>query len=222
MTATNAAAFVIASSVVALLVDRHAALAHCDTMDGPVVTAAKAALSARDVTPVLKWVPREREEEIRAAFRHALAVRGLGDDARSLADRYFFETLVRVHRAGEGEPYDGLKPAGADADPAVREADRALESGSPEALIRLIGARVEASLREGFRKAAETRAGAETSVDAGRESVAAYVRFVHLAKAILSAAEGDGAAPGDRAGHGAGSPRGAHAREESGAPRETH
>jgi hypothetical protein len=29
--------------------------AHCDTLDGPVVMTAKAALEKGDVTPVLKW-----------------------------------------------------------------------------------------------------------------------------------------------------------------------
>ena len=32
------------------------ARAHCDTLDGPVVTTAKAALEKGDVTPLLKWV----------------------------------------------------------------------------------------------------------------------------------------------------------------------
>ena len=45
-------------------------------------------------------------------------------EARELADRYFFETLVRIHRAGEGAPYTGLKPAGRDLGPAVPAAVR--------------------------------------------------------------------------------------------------
>jgi hypothetical protein len=78
--------------------------AHCDTLDGPVVAAALVALENGDVTPVLKWVTRENEPEIRAAFSRTLAVRGKGPEAKGLADMYFFETLVRLHRAGEGEP----------------------------------------------------------------------------------------------------------------------
>ncbi|MHC4687312.1 MAG: DUF6448 family protein [Planctomycetota bacterium] len=87
--------------------------AHCDTMDGPVVKAAKIALEKGDVTPILKWVSK-------------------GPEAKELADMYFFETLVRLHRAGEGAPYTGLKPAGADLDPAVVQADKALDRGSVE------------------------------------------------------------------------------------------
>ena len=33
------------------------ALAHCDSMDGPVVADAQRAIAAKDVTPVLKWIP---------------------------------------------------------------------------------------------------------------------------------------------------------------------
>ena len=87
--------------------------AHCDTLEGPVVSTAKAALENGDVTPVLKWVKEDDEKEIRELFAKTLSARKQGKEARELADRYFFETLVRVHRAGEKAPFTGLKPAGA-------------------------------------------------------------------------------------------------------------
>ena len=102
-------------------------------MDGPVVKTAQAALEKGDVTPVLKWVKPEHEAEIRDAFQKTLAVRGLGKDARDLADKYFFETLVRLHREGEGAPYTGLKPAGA-VEPVMAASDKALEAGSVDEL----------------------------------------------------------------------------------------
>ncbi|HKW31007.1 MAG TPA: DUF6448 family protein, partial [Verrucomicrobiae bacterium] len=71
--------------------------AHCDTMDGPVVAAAKLALEKGDVTPTLKWVKPEQEAEIRAAFQKTLVVRKQSTEAKELADMFFFETLVRVH-----------------------------------------------------------------------------------------------------------------------------
>lgn len=55
-----------------LLFSPSLALAHCDTLDGPVVKDAKAALETKDVTPVLKWVAKEREEGVKAAFDNAL------------------------------------------------------------------------------------------------------------------------------------------------------
>lgn len=102
------------------------AFAHCDSMDGPVVQDAQRALEAQDVTPVLKWVTAEHEDEIRSAFDMTLEVREETDAAKTVADRYFFETLVRVHRASEGEGFTGLKPAGS-VEPAIAAAD--LSSG---------------------------------------------------------------------------------------------
>lgn len=83
--------------------------AHCDTMGGPVIREAKAALEKGDVTPILKWVRKENETEIKTAFAKAVAVRANGPEAKELADRYFIETFVRLHRAGEGAPYTGIK-----------------------------------------------------------------------------------------------------------------
>ena len=77
--------------------------AHCDTLDGPVVKTAKTALEKGEVTPILKWVKKENETEIRDLFKKTLTVRSKGKEAQELADMYFLETLVRLHRAGEGD-----------------------------------------------------------------------------------------------------------------------
>jgi uncharacterized protein DUF6448 len=159
-------------------------LAHCDTLDGPVVMDARIALQARQVDPVLKWVKPEAEAEVRAAFTQASAVRVLGPEAEALADRFFFETVVRLHRQGEGEAYTGLEPAGTPLDPAVAAADQALETGSPEALLRLISTDVDHGLRERFARAAAARRHAKESAALGRAYVAAYVEFVHYAERL--------------------------------------
>jgi len=75
---------------------------HCDTLDGPVVTAAKRALETGKVNLILPWAPKAAEEEIKSAFGRAQQVRKLGKAAADLADYWFFETVVRLHRAGEG------------------------------------------------------------------------------------------------------------------------
>ena len=162
--------------------------AHCDTLDGPVVKDARAALEAKDVTPVLKWVRPADEAEVREAFGKALAVRAPGGEAAALADRYFFENLVRVHRAGEGAPYTGLLPAGTAVDPGIAATDAALESGSAEAMVRLVTAEVEKGLRARHARAAETRKHAGESVARGREYVAAYVDLMHYAERLMQAA----------------------------------
>ncbi len=158
--------------------------AHCDTMDGPVVKAAKMALENGDVTPVLKWVKDEYEPEIRASFERTLMVRSKGSEVKELADMYFFETLVRLHRAGEGASYTGLKPAGADLDPAVVQADKALDRGSVEDLVKLVTNAITKGVRQRFVHAAEKKRNADKSIEAGREFVEAYVEFVHYVERL--------------------------------------
>ena len=170
-----------------LLAPREAA-AHCDGMDGPVVKAAQDALAAGDVRRVLVWVQRADEEEVRRAFERTVAVRKLSVEARELADRYFFETVVRIHRAGEGAPFDGLKPAGRDLGPAIPAADRALESGSVEPVEKLLTEAVVAGVRERFREAREAKAHAAHDVEAGRRYVRAYVTFIHHVERLFEAA----------------------------------
>jgi hypothetical protein len=158
--------------------------AHCDTLDGPVVKDARAALEAGDPSRVLRWVAAEKEAEIREAFAQARAVRALGPEAQALADRFFFETLVRVHRAGEGEPYTGLKPAGVEIEPAVAASDAALATGSADALARMVTAAADRGIRERFARAAEAKKHADETVARGREFVAAYVEFMHYAERL--------------------------------------
>jgi len=160
--------------------------AHCDTLDGPVVTDARAALLQQDVTPVLKWISADAEGEIRAVFDRVLAVRKLGDEARALADHSFFETLVRVNRAGEGAPYSGLKAAGS-VEPTITKADRALEQGSVDQLARTIASHVEQGIRKRFATALENRKHAADSITQGRKYVESYVAYVHFVEGIVQA-----------------------------------
>lgn len=157
--------------------------AHCDTLEGPVVLTAKAALENGDVTPLLKWVGKDHEKEITEAFNRALEVRKQSTEAKELADMYFFETLVRIHRAGEGAPYTGLKPGEA-VDPAVALADKALESGSVDKLVEVLTNAMAKGIRERFHLAAETGKHADESIATGREFVKAYVTFTHYVEGL--------------------------------------
>lgn len=160
------------------------ARAHCDGMDGPVVKAAQQALATGDPNPVLIWVSKTDEPQIRSAFEQTLKVRKLSPAARNLADTYFFETLVRVHRAAEGAPYTGLKPAGRDLGPAIPAADQALKSGDPTALTRLLTEKMRAGLLEKYQKAMAAKSFPVSDVRAGREYVEAYVRYIHYVEAM--------------------------------------
>lgn len=178
----------------ALLFVPASAAAHCDTLDGPVVTAARQALAEGDVRLALVWVRADDEAEIREAFERSREVRTLGDEARELADLHFFETLVRVHRAGEGAPYTGLKPAGGDLGPIIPLADRALAEGDASALLDRLSAELAEQLEAQFENARAGRDYPPGDVEAGREFVEAYVRYIHYAEraweAIRQAPEG--------------------------------
>jgi hypothetical protein len=162
---------------------------HCDTLDGPVVSTARSALDKADVTAVLKWVRKIDEGEIKKAFENTLAVRKLSPQAKNLADMYFFETLVRVHRAAEGAGYTGLKPAGS-VEPPVAAADKALESKSVDFFMKEISNVVSAGILERFNHTVEAKKHADESVEAGRLYVKAYVEFVHYVEALHKTATG--------------------------------
>jgi len=165
-------------------------IGHCDTLDGPLVTLARKALEEKNVNLVLPWVRPEDDPEIRHAFDHAQVVRDLGPEARSLADRHFLETVVRIHRAGEGAPFTGLKPAGLDLGPAVPAADHALKAGSADAVIKLLVDAVTAGVRARFHTAAETQRFDPNDVAAGRRYVEAYVPYVHYVERLWEVASG--------------------------------
>ncbi len=164
------------------------AKAHCDTLNGPVVAAAKEALAKGNITPVLIWIKPENEAEVREVFTKALAVRSNGPEAQELADRYFFETLVRIHRAGEGAPYTGLKAE--EVEPPVAAADKALETGTMDDLVKLVTEKVAHGIRDRFQDTLAKKKHARESVEAGREFVEAYVPFTHYVEGIYVSAEG--------------------------------
>jgi hypothetical protein len=160
------------------------ALAHCDSLDGPVVKAAQRALDTRNPALALTWVQEKDEAEVRNAFEQTLAVRALSPQARELADRFFFETLVRVHRAGEGAPFTGLKPAGRDLGPAIPAADEAVRVGSVEPVRHLLTVAVQARLRQQFDEVMATKTFEPDDVAAGRAYVKAYVEFIHVVELL--------------------------------------
>jgi hypothetical protein len=148
---------------------------HCDSLDGPVVAAAKRALEAGRVDLVLPFVPADGESDVTKAFDEAMALRGQSPQAAALADRWFFENVVRIHRAGEGAPYTGLKPAGLGEGPVIPLAERALETGSPDELIGVLHALVADQVTHRLNHALQLRASADTGVAQAREYVEAML-----------------------------------------------
>ena len=171
------------------LLPKNMLFAHCDTMNGPVVKAAQKALETGNVNLVLVWIQKKDEAEIKKAFERTLAVRKLSPLAKEMADMYFFETLVRIHRAGEGEPYTGLKPADTEVEPGIEMADRAVDDGSAEELIKQLHGTVEKNLHTLFAAVKGKKGYKQDNVNAGREYVGAYVTFIHFVEQLYQSAQ---------------------------------
>ena len=146
---------------------------HCDALDGPVVTAAREALNRADVDVVLPYVHADGEAEVSAAFDLASKARSLGGEAADVADRWFFETVVRIHRAGEGAAFTGLKPAGLDVGPVIPAAERALATGSPDELSDLLCSRLRRQVEHRLARATQLRAASDATVTEARAYVQA-------------------------------------------------
>jgi hypothetical protein len=151
---------------------------HCDTLDGPVVKTAKRALATGNVNLILPWVPQKAEAELKKAFRKTTQVRKASKEAAELADYWFFETAVRLHRAGEGAPYTGLKPAGLDWGPVVPRAEKAIEQEDAKEAIEFLSRTVEDEMKERFAHAMAKKKYDENDVKAAREYVHAMLGFV--------------------------------------------
>ncbi len=184
-----------------------AAEAHCDSVNGPVVRAAQESLDTGNVNPVLAYVQPDDEAEITAAFEKTLQVRKQGGEAKELADQYFFETVVRLHRAGEGAPYTGLKYE-TDYGPALEAADKALADGSLKDVYALLNGALEQGLHEKYGAVVASRENAarEGTVESDRERAEAELLFEKYVDGLYKTAQGtsvagEGAAPAPTAGH---------------------
>jgi hypothetical protein len=153
------------------------AKAHCDSYQGPVASAARQALQAKDVELVLPYVSPDMEAELTAAFEQALSVRRRGGEARELADRYFIETAVRLHRESEGAPYTGVKDE--PVPEAIVIADHAMETGSLNEVYEVLDEEMRTGIEANYHKVVEAREQAEEegTVEANRERVEAELAF---------------------------------------------
>lgn len=172
------------------------ASAHCDSMDGPTAKDGKLALESKNLNYAPKWIEADGEKELRKIFDQSIKVRALGPDARDLADQYFLESLVRIHRAGEGAPFEGLKPSGVPIDEKVAAADKSVETGDLAPLAKLMTPESIPELENRFAKVLKLKDYNTDDVDAGRAYVQAYVSFFKFA-------EGEDYDHGHHHGHGA-------------------
>ncbi len=165
---------------------------HCDTRDGPVAKAVKAALEAGNVNLILIWVPEYAEHEMTEVFEKALKARKSGKDTKEMADEWVLETAVRLHRSGEGAPYTGIKPAGLNEGPVVPRAEKAIETGDPKEVIQFITHTMEEELLKRFMRVHSKKDYDKDNVEAGREFVHAFLGFVVYSHHLYSNIAGGG------------------------------
>ena len=159
------------------------AFAHCDSYDGPVIKDAQLALKENKVELVFKWISPGHEAEIEKLFNTTASLKGGDKEVYSIVEKHFFETLVRLHREGEGAPYTGLKPAGS-TEPIIVLADDALAKKDLDGLTTKLNTHIEKVIREKFLKVVELEKVRNESVEQGRAYVAAYVDYTHTLEAI--------------------------------------
>jgi hypothetical protein len=183
----NLKRLIVAAAMASALIWSLPAAAHCDTLDGPVVAAARKALDSGNINLILVWVQKKDEAEIRNMFNKAATVRKAGGQAKELADMYFFETLVRIHRAGEGAGYTGLKSG--PVEPPIAAADKSLESGKLQEVAQLISKRMEQGLHRTFEDVMKKKKYNPNDVAAGRAFASAYVEYTHYVERLYDAGE---------------------------------
>jgi len=148
---------------------------HCDSKDGPVVTGSQTALDTGEVNEALRFAPKDAEDEIRTVFTKALQARSSSPAAREVADLYFAETVVRLHRAGEGAAFTGLKPVGLDVGLVIPLAEHAIETGSGEELVSFLSDTLYEEVKQRLERVLELKARASTGLAESREYTSAML-----------------------------------------------
>ena len=182
MVILSIAGIMILAGITLMTIMPEKADAHCDTMDGPAVQDGRKALETGNINYAYKWIFEEFEEELKEIFDLSLKARKLGEDAREAADRWFLENLVRIHRAGEGASYDGLKPSGTLLDPKITAADDSIALGDMSPIKKFVTKEEYHSLEEKFNKAMALKDYDINDVKAARAYVEAYVTFFKMAE----------------------------------------
>ena len=161
--------------------------AHCDTKNGPVIIAAKEALKISNVNLILIWVQKKDESIIKEAFQKTVDLRKISPAVQLAVDKYFFETLVRIHRAGEGVPYTGIKDS-TEVEAPISASEEALEKKSIADVMKLLNDAINKGLNEKFQETISKKDYAVKNVDEGREYVESYIALIHYVEAIYNTA----------------------------------
>lgn len=149
-----------------------------DITNGPVMGAAKMALDTGNVNYVLIWVPEASENQLKNLFEKTFCERRAGKDMQDIAINWYFETVKRLHRAGERRLYTCLKPDGPDESPVFPKVNRAIETGVADEIIGFIPKTQDHDFRYRFHHLIEKKNYDVNNVAAGRGYVAEFIDFI--------------------------------------------
>ena len=162
---------------------------YCDTMDGPVITAAELALEMENVNYVIPYVKKDFERELRDAFDRTIVVRELSGDAAEVADYWFFETVVRLHMKSEGKSYGGIKHSGLNLGPVIHKAEEAIDTGDKSELEEFLIDFITGEFESRFEDALSKREYDLNDVDAARAYVNSMIAFVRFSNQLYMQVE---------------------------------
>ena len=157
-----------------------------DSMDGPVVKAAENALDMDDLKYVLPYVSAEDEDELKNAFEKTLMVRELSGEAAELADYWFFETAVRLHRKEDKKPYTGLKSAGGDWGPIIPKVDLAIETENINELLNFLMNLIKDDIKSRFEDVLSKKEYSNDNLEDARDFINTREEFIDFTTKIYN------------------------------------
>ncbi|MDD1775284.1 MAG: DUF6448 family protein, partial [Methanobacterium sp.] len=143
-----------------------------------LVKAAEKALEMENIKYVLPYVSSPDEEELKDAFEKTLLVRELSSEAAELADYWFFETAVRLHRRDEGKAYTGLKSADPDWGPILPKINRAIDTENVDELLNFLLNFIKEDIMIRFEELISRKDYDQNDVEEAREYINARTEFI--------------------------------------------
>lgn len=158
--------------------------AHCDTMDWPVIIAAKKSLETKNPNYFLIWVQKKDEPIILEDFNKTLSLRQKNPEDSENIDKSFFENLVKIHREWEWAEYTWLKSAWSITNPVVILWDKSFETKNSTELEVFLSKTLADEIKNRFKEVIEKQNYALDDIEAWREYITSYITFLHWAEWI--------------------------------------
>ncbi len=165
-----------------ILFTQNQTFAHCDTMDWPVIMAARKSLETKNPNYFLIWVQKKDETIILEEFNKALSQRQTNPENSENIDKKFFESLVKIHREWEWAEYTWLKPAWSITNPVVILWDKSFETKNSSELEEYFSKNITNQIKNRFQEVIEKQNYALNDIEAWREYIAEYITFLHWAE----------------------------------------